>query len=147
MAANSRFSVATHILVGLGYLPDHSPHHLPEKGEWVSSDLLAKSVNTNPVVVRRLLGDLKKAGLIVTRQGKSGGIRLAKPPGEIPLLEIFQAVGERSVFAFNPNPPNPDCPVSINMFRLIEPVFRSVSQALEKDLEQTRLSDLISGIP
>ncbi len=146
MAANSRFAVATHILVGLGYLPEHSPDHLVEKGGWVSSDMLAESVNTNPVVVRRLLGDLKKAGLIVTQQGKSGGIRLAKPSGQITLLEIFLAVGEKSVFAFNPNPPNPKCPVSVNMFRLIEPVFRSVTQVLEQDLAQKRLSDLISGI-
>ncbi|MHB8423426.1 MAG: Rrf2 family transcriptional regulator [Leptospirales bacterium] len=146
MAANSRFAVATHIMVGLGYLPDHSPFASPEKGNWISSDLLAESVNTNPVVVRRLLGVLKIAGLVVTQQGKNGGVALARDPEKITLLDIFHAVGEESVFAFNPNPPNPRCPVSLNMFRLIDPVFRSVSRALEKDLDLTRLSDLIMGI-
>lgn len=146
MAANSRFAVATHIMVGLGYLPGHSPLVSPEKGVWISSDLLAESVNTNPVVVRRLLGVLKKAGLVTTQQGKKGGVSLAREPEMITLLDIFHAVGEESVFAFNPNPPNPKCPVSLNMYRLIEPVFRSVSSVLEKDLGQTLLSDLIMGI-
>ncbi|MHB1606809.1 MAG: Rrf2 family transcriptional regulator [Leptospirales bacterium] len=146
MAANSRFAVATHIMVGLGYLPDHSPFASPGNGNWISSDLLAESVNTNPVVVRRLLGVLKIAGLVVTQQGKNGGVALARAPEKITLLDIFHAVGEKSVFAFNPNPPNPRCPVSLNMFRLIDPVFRSVSRALEKDLDLTRLSDLITGI-
>lgn len=147
MAANSRFAVATHLLVGLGYLPSHSPRHEPERGPWVNSTLLAESVNTNPVVVRRLLGTLRKSGLVVTQQGKNGGVALGRKPEDITLLDIFRAVGEESVFAFNPNPPNPKCPVSMNMFSLIEPVFRSVGNALEKELDRVRLSDLISGIP
>ena len=73
MAANSRFAVATHLLVGLGYLPAHTPPHDPKKGEWVNSAHLAESVNTHPVVVRRILGDLRKAGLVISQQGKNGG--------------------------------------------------------------------------
>ena len=146
MSANSRFAVATHLLVGLGYLPAHTPPPDPKKGEWVNSTHLAESVNTHPVVVRRILGDLRKAGLVISQQGKNGGVALGKRPEDISLLEIFRAVGEESVFAFNPNPPNPKCPVSVNMFRLIEPVFRAVGVALENELDRIRLSDLISGI-
>lgn len=73
MAANSRFAVATHLLVGLGYLPAHTPLQDPKKGEWVNSAHLAESVNTHPVVVRRILGDLRKAGLVISQQGKNGG--------------------------------------------------------------------------
>jgi len=147
MLHSSRFAVATHIMVGLGYIPRHSAPKNSTDGQWVSSELLALSVNTNPVVVRRLLGDLKKAGLVLSRQGRAGGVCLAKSPESITLLDILEAVGGGSVFAFNPNPPNADCPVSINMYRLIAPVFQSVTDSLKKTLARTNLSELIEDIP
>jgi Rrf2 family protein len=134
-------------MVGIGYIPGHSSHHPHNDGELVSSELLALSVNTNPVVVRRLLGDLRKAGLIISRQGRSGGVCLARPAESITLLDILEAVGGGTVFGFNTNPPNTDCPVSVNMYRLISPVFESVTDSLNKTLEKIRLSDLIKGIP
>ena len=147
MMQSSRFAVATHIMVGLGYLPKHSSHSELTDGRWVSSELLALSVNTNPVVVRRLLVDLKKAGLVISRQGRSGGVSLARAPESITLLDILEAVGDKAVFAFNPHPPNAKCPVSINMHRLIDPVFRSVTHSLKKTLEELPLSALIEEIP
>ncbi len=147
MAANSRLAMATHIMVGLGYLPDHSSSHQEGHWPWVSSGLLAKSINTNPVVVRRMLLDLKKAGLVKALEGKGGGVALAKPPDQITLLDILKAVGGETLFSFNPNPPNKDCPVSVHMYQLIEPVFFSVSESLEASLGKTSLSDLIAGIP
>jgi DNA-binding IscR family transcriptional regulator len=146
MFRSSRFAVATHIMVGLGYIPKQSTKKNPTGGQLVSSELLALSVNTNPVVVRRLLCDLKKAGLVLSSQGKGGGVCLARPPESITLLDIWEAVGGGVVFPFNPNPPNTDCPVSVNMYRLIAPVFQSVTDSLKKTLEQTRLSELIKEI-
>ena len=147
MIQSSRFAVATHIMVGLGYIPKHTTHPELANGQWISSDLLAASVNTNPVVVRRLLGDLKKAGLVISRQGRTGGVALSRSPRAITLLDILEAVGHGGIFAFNPNPPNMNCPVSMNMHRLIDPVFQSVTSSLKKTLELIPLSSLIEGIP
>ncbi|HEV7401404.1 MAG TPA: Rrf2 family transcriptional regulator, partial [Chthoniobacteraceae bacterium] len=80
-------------------------------GAGVNSGALARSVNTNAVVIRRLLSDLRAAGLIVTQRGAAGGARLSRAPGEISLDEIYQAVCEASGFAHHPHPPNPRCPV------------------------------------
>ncbi|BAM06678.1 Rrf2 family transcriptional regulator [Leptospirillum ferrooxidans] len=147
MIQSSRFAVATHIMVGLGYIPKQPPRADLLEGQWISSELLASSVKTNPVVVRRLLVDLKKAGLVISRQGRAGGVSLSRAPESITLLDILEAVDQGEVFAFNPNPPNTDCPVSINMHRLIAPVFQSVTNSLKKTLEQIPLSALIEGIP
>ncbi len=73
MAANSQFAIAVHVLA------------LIAKGgeENVKSDCVAKSVNTNPVVIRRLLCNLNQAKLVISQTGGAGGTRLVRPPEEI----------------------------------------------------------------
>lgn len=146
MAANSRFAVATHLLVGLGYFAKHPESAVARPDGTVSSSLLAGSVRTHPVVVRRLLADLSKAGLVRTRPGKQGGAALARPAGEITLLDVLEAVGEGSVFGANPNPPNSRCPVSRCIGGALEPVFESVSQSVRRQLEKVRLSELVAKV-
>ena len=136
MAANSRFAVATHILTGLGMT----------EGGRMSSDLIARSVNTNPVVIRRILGDLRRAGLVVAQTGKAGGAQLARAPKDISLHEIFQAVEGGALFAFNPNAAVQKCPVSSRMRALLEPVFLSADQAVADQLKRVRLSELVGTV-
>lgn len=133
MAANSRFAVATHIMSSLAMAPSE---------EWISSSYLASSVNTNPVVIRRILSDLQKAGLIETQSGKNGGARLAKEASHINLHDIYSAVEDGSLFAFNANDPNHSCPLSCKMKSLLAPIFKSADQAVEKELKKFRLSQL-----
>lgn len=133
MAANSRFAVATHILAALAL----------KKGEKVSSSYLGESVNTNPVVIRRILLDLQKAGLTVSHSGKNGGTELVASPKDVSLKRIYEAVDQGSVFAYNPAPPNKKCPLSCRMKQVLEPVFQSVEAALEKDLAEVTLEDLV----
>jgi Rrf2 family protein len=136
MAANSRFAVATHILVSLGL----SGERRQNSGE------IAQSVNTNPVVIRRILLLLKDAGLVDARTGKSGGVRLAKPVSRISLLDVYRAVEEGGVFAFNPNEANKNCPLSCSMKKVLGPVFQGAEKALEGHLAKLTLSDLIEKI-
>lgn len=136
MAANSRFAVATHIMTSLAL----------HENEVVSSSYLASSVNTNPVVIRRILSDLQKAGLIITKSGKAGGAQLAKAPANIFLSDIYNAIEGNEVFAYNPNDPNKQCKLSCVMKGVLEPVFQSVQNALNMDLQRTSLGSLVHRI-
>lgn len=133
MAANSRFAVATHIMAGLA---------VKDPQDWINSTYLAHSVNTNPVVIRRILLDLQKAGLVETQAGKNGGARLAKDPEKISLHDIYSAVEDGTIFAFNANDPNKKCSLSCKMKSLLEPIFQSADKAVEKELKKTRLSQI-----
>src|SRR5262245_40474121 len=101
MAANSQFSMAVHVLTLLARAGDGN----------LKSECIAGSVNTNAVVIRRLLGQLNTAGLVASQTGASGGTRLAKPPADISLCEIYKAVSCGEVFALHAKAPNQDCPV------------------------------------
>lgn len=133
MAANSRFAIATHILTALSLHRDGP----------MSSSVLASSINTNPVVVRRLLIDLQKAGLVQTSAGKNGGAELALSPSKITLEAVYRAVERGEMFAYNPNDPNQSCPLSCKMKSILKPVFESADRALMKELKSRKLSDLI----
>jgi Rrf2 family protein len=146
MAANSRFAVATHILTALAHMEKHAPKELRQANGLISSKVLAGSVNTNPVVVRRIVAELARAGIVVSRQGKRGGIELGRAPEKITLLDVYKAMGAPAVFAFNSNEPNPHCPVSSRMVRVLDPVFAKVQDGVRERLEKIRLSDLVRKI-
>jgi Rrf2 family protein len=84
---NTRFATAIHILTLLAKDPQ----------EWLTSDWIAGSVNVNPVIVRKELINLKKSGLIESRQGKVGGVRIAKNPEQINISEIYESVKNTEV--------------------------------------------------
>jgi len=136
MSANSRFSVAVHVMTALAY----------NDGESIASPRLATSVGTNPVVIRRLLLRLEKAGLVETRVGKGGGARLARRPGAVTLLDIFRAVEGGSPFALPDKPENKACAVSCAMKKMLSSVLAETDRAISRSLEKVRLSDLVRGI-
>lgn len=136
MAANSRFAMATHIMTALALSED----------ELLTSTYLADSLNTNPVVVRRILGDLHKAGLLETLTGRSGGARLAKKAEAISLYEIYAAVDEGELFAYNPNDPNKKCALSCEMKSVLEPIFETAHRSLADSLKKVRLSEVVGRI-
>lgn len=140
MAANSRFAVATHLLVSLALAREASP------GGLSTSEQLAASANTSPVVVRRLLGMLRDAGLVVAHAGRGGGAALARPPSKISMLDVFRAVDEPVLFAMNPNRPNPACEVSCRMRDVLGPVFADAERAVEDRLAKVRLSALVDAM-
>jgi Rrf2 family protein len=136
MAANSRLAMATHLMVALAIRPE----------EKTSSEALAESLNTNPVVVRRIVSDLKNAGLIVSRKGRDGGVQLKKTPTQISLYEIYLAVESGVLFAYNPNDPNRKCPLSCRMKSALQPAFDQAEKSLAKGLKQIKLSELVSRV-
>lgn len=132
MSSSSRFAVATHVLLALSLHP----------GERMSSSVLALTVNTNPVVIRRLLGALQRAGLIATAAGKTGGTELARSPAEITLRDVYEAVSDGEIFALSPSPPNRHCPLSCSMKSVLLPVFASAETALAERLAGITLAAL-----
>ena len=111
--------------------------------EPLKSDHVAESVNTNPVVIRRMLCELAESKLVVSQTGSTGGSRLARQPEEITLLDIYQAVESRGVFSLHRHPPNPDCPVGVNIETVLNDVLDEVDSAVESVLANITLKDAV----
>src|SRR5436305_147740 len=136
MGTSCRFAMAVHVLTVLAY----------KDGDRVTSDLLARSVNTNPVIIRRLLLTLQQARLVETRKGAGFGSRLSRSAARINLGEVFRAVEQEEAFCLPRNKPNQECPVGHCIQAALEEVFRSALQALEQDLRRTTLADIIKQV-
>jgi Rrf2 family protein len=133
MKITSRFTVAIHTLLCIYRFSGANK---------VTSDFIASSVNVNPVIIRRTLGQLQEAGLVETARG-SGGSTLARKIGAITLLDVYNAVEsvEGDLFNFHDNP-NPSCPVGKNVHRLLDRHLVDAQRALEASLKKVRLSEL-----
>jgi Rrf2 family protein len=125
--------MAVHVLAVLAY----------KEGDRITSTFLAGSVNTNPVIIRRLLLDLQRAKLVETSKGAGSGSRLSRAPGRINLAEIYRAVEESESFAKPSRKPNEACPVGHCMREALDKIFASAQGAMERDLEKTTLAGLI----
>src|ERR1700694_4507897 len=137
MSAKSlQFTVAAHIMAALGY------YH----GEEISSATLADSVNADPTFVRKSLSKLSKAGLVVTKRGKSGSSVLARPPRQITLLDIYRASAAPRAFAIHSYPVERGCPVSSNLKECMSGVLSQAQNDFEKSLARITLADLVSQI-
>ncbi len=116
------------------------------RDELCPSTLLAKTVNTNPVVIRRLLLDLQKAGLVKTERGPAGGARLAHAPSRIRVRDIYRAVEEPALFAAHRRKPSKECPVGCRIESVLEQLFRRASRALENEFKTVTLEALVRKI-
>lgn len=136
MAANCRFAFAVHLLSVLACHP----------GDGVTSSQIARSVNTNPVVIRRLLISLRRAGFICTKKGARSGSHLCCAPEAISLDAIYRAVETASSFSLHPQTPNRRCPVGRRIEEVLGEVFASAQSALETELSRRTLADLLENM-
>lgn len=136
MAESCRFAFAVHILAVLA-------HH---RGCGVTSDVLAGSVNTNPVVVRRILSSLRRAGLVCCAKGCGGGATLCREPESIALDEIYRAIEPQRSLAGKRHHPNLHCPVGRQIKRVLEEVYSSAQCALEASLAERTLADALQNL-
>jgi Rrf2 family protein len=128
--------MAVHVLAVLAY----------KEGDRVTSAFLAGSVNTNPVIIRRLLLSLQRARLVETGKGAGSGSRLSRSPGRINLAEVYRAVEEVEPFAAPSRKPNDACPVGHCIREALNRIFASAESAMERDLEKTTLAGVIKAV-
>jgi Rrf2 family protein len=132
-ATSVQFTVAAHIMAALGY----------RHGEEVSSATLAESVNADPTFVRKSLSKLSKAGLVVTKRGKSGASMLSRSPREITLLDIYRASEAPAAFAIHSYPVETRCPVSCQLKERMSEVLSQAQYGFERSLAKVTLAHLV----
>ncbi|WP_017727716.1 Rrf2 family transcriptional regulator [Halalkalibacterium ligniniphilum] len=133
---SSRFSIAVHILTLLSLTT--SP---------CTSEFIAGSVKTNPVIIRRIIGKLKKAGLVQVQAG-TGGAYILKELDDVTLLDVFRAVeviDQDLLFNFHDHP-NPACPVGANIESVLRKKMRQAQNAMEQSLAQVTLKSLVTEL-
>ena len=134
MQISSRFTIAIHIFSCISIF---------EHERKVTSDFLASSVEANPVVIRRILLQLKKAGLVNVQRG-TGGATITKPLEEITFLDIYRAVEcieDGALFHFHENP-NIGCPVGRNIHNVLDERLERVQKAMEQEMACITLADV-----
>ncbi len=135
----TRFAVAIHILLLLACQRRDGP---------ATSQYLAESVNTNPVVVRRITGQLARAGLVRVRRGP-GGAELTRAAEAITLADVWRAMNAGRAGAVLPVHacPNMACPVGKEVHAVLGQAFATVERAMLDALGRTTLAGLMTGLP
>ncbi len=137
MQITSRFTVALDIFSCVEVFKDEYK---------VTSDFLAGSINTNPVIIRKILTQLKNTGLIEVARG-TGGITVTKPLSEITFYDVYETiepVENGDLFHFHENP-NPECPVGRNIHALLDQKLQAIQSAMEDEMKRYTVEDLRSG--
>ena len=139
MQLSSRFPIAIQILILIAWTADEYK---------ITSDIIAKSVNTNPVMIRRIVSSLKKNGLVLVSPGKRG-IKLTRKPDEITLFDVYQAMeltGNESLFGMHPDP-NLNCPIGSRINQVITSHFEQARMAMEDSLSSVTIGKLMDEFP
>jgi Rrf2 family protein len=137
MLSSSRFVVAVHAMSVLARFRGKGP---------VCSALVAESVHTNPVVIRRLMSELERAHLVKSVAGRAGGFELNRDPAEITLADVYFAVEDESVFRMHKTDPLSNCPVAAQLGRVLSGPLKAAECALHSSLAGTSIRDVASAI-
>ena len=117
-----------------------------DRGEPKTSEYIAESVNTNPVVIRRVLGALRSARLVTSQGGNGGGWRLASDPEAITLRDVYCAVEDEALFPLHHRPPNPTCPVGRHIQAALAEHFSAVTGVLKEQLARTTVATMLREV-
>lgn len=136
MRVSTRFSDSIHLLAFICIYKGKLP---------LTSENIAGSIQTSPVVVRRLMVMLRKAGLLETVHG-SADPKLARPANEITLYDIFLAVeGQRHLFAIDEKTA-PNCIVGGNIQATLDIYYQQAENAADAKLAAISLQDVLDTI-
>ncbi len=128
---NGRFSIALHILVLLD----------KAKGDLLSSEYLAGSININPAMVRKELINLRNHGFVQSKEGKNGGSSLARSAKDITLGLVYESVKQSSFLGYQKNVPNPLCPVGREINTHLDNLYNDTEKVLIEQLSKQTLAD------
>lgn len=134
MQISSRFTIAIHIFACMEtFGKDHK----------ITSDFLASSINVNPVIIRKILSQLRNAGLIEVARG-TGGAKAIRPAGQITFYDIYLAVDlleEGELFHFHEDP-EPRCPVGRNIHKVLDDKLMHIQRAMENEMKEYTIADI-----
>lgn len=139
MQLSTRFPVAVQILILIAWAPDEYK---------ITSELIAQSVNTNPALIRKIMGYLKKGGLVLISPGRRG-IKLAREPGKITLFDVYRAMDltdQGFLFGMHQEP-NLRCPIGNRINDVLKPKFDQAAKALEESLAGVTIAELLQDFP
>jgi DNA-binding IscR family transcriptional regulator len=141
---NQQFATATHILTSLAL------HNECEKaqasGKWMTSPVLADSIGTNPIVVRRIVQRLSAAGILEVQRGKAGGVRLKKSPKDISLRDVYMAVEGKPAFACSKRESASNCSIGKCLGPIVSKIQSQVTDHLLKYLKGRKLSEIVDEV-
>ena len=137
MQITSKFTIAIHILAAIDTFHGHVN---------VNSKLLSQSIGANPVIVRGVMSDLKKAGIIMSHRGKND-VTIEKPLDQVSFYDIYQAVNanDKDLFHFHENL-NQKCPVGKNIHHVLDKRLLEVQRAMEEKISEMTLADVKKDI-
>lgn len=132
---NSQFAVAVHALTALAV----------SEGQRVTSEQVAESVRTNPSFIRRVLKNLREAGLVTSQPGVRGGLALGQDADELTLRMVYEAMEQPTLFPLHTNT-NPACPVGNNIKPILERRFGEAEGVLLASLSDTTIADVARNV-
>ncbi len=135
MRHDSRLSGVLHVLL-----------HMAEQSGPVTSESLAKAMNTNPVVIRRIMAGLREQGYVRSEKGHGGGWTLACNLAQVTLLDIYTALGSPTLLAISNRTASPDCLVEQAVNAALEKAFRDAERLLLARLGKVTLAKLSTDV-
>lgn len=137
MQISTKFTIAIHVLAAVDFFG---------KDRKVTSEFLAASIGSNPVIIRNIMSDLQNAGIIATKRGP-GGIEIVKPLDQITFYDVYEAVEKNKdhLFNFHDNP-NPACPVGRNIHDALDGRLADAQKNFENDLKRYNMAEVLKDI-
>lgn len=132
---NSQFAIAVHALTALAV----------SEGQRVTSEQIAESVNTNASFIRRVLKNLREAGMVTSQPGVNGGLTLKRRANEVTLRMVYEATERPGLFPLHTNT-NPTCPVGSNIKPVLTRRFDEAERTLLASLSNTTIADVAKDV-
>ncbi|MCO6180852.1 Rrf2 family transcriptional regulator [Ciceribacter sp. RN22] len=132
MNKDTRLSDVLHVLL-----------HMAQVTEPLTSEVLARSMGTNPAVFRRTMAGLRRAGHVVSGKGHGGGWQLARPLEEITLLAIYEALERPTLFAIGSRGRHPECRIEGTVNAALAETMQQAESLLMERFGQVTLDQLM----
>lgn len=120
----------------------HTILHMAEAGRSMTSAELAGHMKTNPVVVRRAMAGLRRAGIVRSEKGRGGGWEIAADLNEVTLRQIYDAIGTPQLLSAGVRIDHPDCLVEQAVNRALAPAFAEAEALLVARFDAVTLAVL-----
>lgn len=133
MRRDNRLSRMLHVLI-----------HMKDREGPLTSEAIANMLGTPAPIVRRTMGGLRKHGIVTSSKGHGGGWSLNRPLSEITMLDIYEALGEPTLFALGPANDDPTCLVEKAVDARLGQAFARAAEGLRAELGATTLEDIAS---